>query len=127
MPDLERFRDALKDMPQGTAITLSREMLIQLLGGSEVDSQSVSPRKDPSATVDLSVGQVAALYGKSPNTIRRWLESGQLEGYKLFGREWRVTQQMLSAFQENQRCGMGRGPVSRQVKPIDAWRAVSSA
>lgn len=125
MPDLQRFRDALEGMPEGTVITLSREKLIQLLSG--FGPGTVSPRKDPTPIVDLSVGQVATLYGKSPNTVRRWLESGQLEGYKLFGREWRITQQMLAAFQQDQRCGRGREPVTRQLKHIDAWRTVDSA
>ena len=126
MPDdLQRFREALEEMPVGTAITLSREKLIQLLGGSELGSQTVSSREDSAPVVDLSVRQVAALYGKSPNTVRRWLESGQLEGYKLFGREWRVPRQMLVAFQEDQRCTVPKGPVSRQVKRIDVWRNVS--
>ena len=125
MPARQRFRDALEGMPEGTGITLSRETLIQLIDGSEFESQSVRPSEETAPIVDLSVREVASLYGKSPNTVRRWLESGQLEGYKLFGREWRITQQMLAAFQENQRSGMARGTVSRQVKRIDAWRAVS--
>jgi excisionase family DNA binding protein len=125
MLDLRRFREALEEMPEGTAITLPREKLIQLLGGSDLGSQTVSSRTDPVPVVDLSVRQVAALYGKSPNTVRRWLESGQLEGYKLFGREWRVPQQMLVAFQDDQRCRVAKEAVSRQVKRIDAWRNVS--
>ena len=123
MSERQQFRAALELMPQGTAITLSRETLIQLL--AEEGGKRLAPTQlSNDARVDLSVRQVAELFGRSPNTVRHWLESGLLKGYKLFGREWRVTREMVQAFQEEQRQGPQSELRSARDKPIDAWRKV---
>lgn len=59
-------------------------------------------RRDEVAEVDLTVEQVAELFGRSPVTVKRWLQSHQLRGYKLGG-EWRVPRGAVREFQEAQR------------------------
>ena len=51
---------------------------------------------DPTATFgrDLTVADVAERTGRAPSTVRDWLASGDLRGYK-FNREWRITESAL--------------------------------
>jgi len=111
-------------MPEGTAVTIGREKLLELLVDESGPAVKEVGNEGSIDGVDLSVQQVAVLYGKSPNTIRRWLESRQLEGYKLFGKQWRISRGMLAAFQEDQRRAATEGGRANRRKPLDAWRAV---
>ena len=43
---------------------------------------------------DLTVAEVAQQLVRAPSTVRDWLLSGDLRGYK-FNREWRVTESAL--------------------------------
>lgn len=123
MRNLEDLRSALRALPESAAITLPCGELLQLLGAGEAPS-SPAPTDHPATEVDFTVQQVAALFDKSPNTVRRWLEGGHLEGYKLFGRQWRITRGMLTAFQETQRKGPTHRLSTRGTKALDAWRQV---
>ncbi|MDZ7779541.1 MAG: helix-turn-helix domain-containing protein [Gemmatimonadota bacterium] len=49
----------------------------------------------PSMTRDMSVEQVAEEVQRSPSTIRRWPIAGELRGYKLQGRDWRLPRPAL--------------------------------
>ena len=80
--------------------------------------------------VDLTVAGVAELLGRAPSTIRGWLSSGKLRGYKL-GREWRIPRSALRELSNGkpddngQRPGLSarRGPKST----LGAWRSVYGA
>jgi excisionase family DNA binding protein len=82
-------------MPPGSAVTLPRDWLLAL-------DEAGEPEDGPPA-VDLTVTQLAALFGKKCSTIRAWLEEGDFEGaYKLRGRQWRVPRRALEACQRHE-------------------------
>lgn len=123
MDPLEQLRNAIAGLPPGTLVALPREALLDALGAPEA---AVPPGLAVEPPVDVTVAQIAQLFGRSPSTVRQWLESGALEGYKLFGREWRVPSGALAAFQRRQRTGSappGASPARREGSLGD-WRAV---
>jgi excisionase family DNA binding protein len=62
---------------------------------------SASRASEPLA--DLTVEDVGRELNRAPSTIRGWLGSGSLRGYRLNGREWRIPRQALKEFLEAQR------------------------
>jgi len=54
---------------------------------------------------DLTVEDVAAVLGRAPSTIRTWLGAGELDGYKLRRREWRVPREALEELRDEARAG----------------------
>jgi excisionase family DNA binding protein len=54
---------------------------------------------------DLTVQQVADLFGKSPQTVRRWIKDRRLSAYTFSGREYRITRRALEEFQSRERNG----------------------
>ena len=59
----------------------------------------------------LSVEEAAELIGVIPETIRRWLRTGEIEGEK-FGRLWRIRESKL------------RGKAKTQITESDQDKAV---
>ncbi|OLC08939.1 MAG: hypothetical protein AUH42_00245 [Gemmatimonadetes bacterium 13_1_40CM_70_11] len=119
---LDRLRTALTGLPPGSLVALPREELLELLGGPADAGGATAAAAAAEAPMDLTVAEVATLFQRAPSTVRQWLESGQLEGYKLFGREWRVTRAAVAALQERQRQGGDRrGPVPSAGSLAD-WR-----
>ena len=54
--------------------------------------------------VDLTIRDLAQLFGKQPSTVRAWVERGDFPGaYKLHGKEWRVPVSAVEPFQNRQR------------------------
>ncbi|MDR3707479.1 MAG: helix-turn-helix domain-containing protein [Capsulimonadaceae bacterium] len=49
---------------------------------------------------DLTVEEVAQEVGLAENTVRRLLRAGDMPGYKLGHKSWRVTRERLDAFKE---------------------------
>lgn len=125
MDPLDQLRKAIAGLPPGTLVALPREALLEALGASEV---GMPVDLATSAHVDLTVAQIAQLFGRSPSTVRQWLESGALEGYKLFGREWRVPPAALAAFQRRQRTRSAPSIASpaRREGSLGDWRAVKT-
>lgn len=84
---------------------------------------------------DLTVEEVAERMHRKPSTIRGWLSAGTLRGYKLQGRDWRVSQEALREFVQAQRDAATRMGESRSVRPrgragavdLGAWRKVRGA
>src|SRR6059036_287508 len=72
----------------------------------------------PSASfVDLTIQELATMFGKRPSTVRAWVERGDFPGaYKLHGKEWRVPPSAVEAFQDAQR----QRP--RSTAQLSAWR-----
>jgi excisionase family DNA binding protein len=60
---------------------------------------------------DLKVEDIASELQVNPETVKRLLQTGKLEGYKI-GSRWRVTREALDAFK---RAG-GTRPVGRPRK-----------
>lgn len=101
---VERWRaDAEKlseyDDDRGAAICARHaDQLASLLDG---EPQPTGGTVGPLA--DLTVEQVADAIGRAPSTVRGWLQTGALDGYKLNGRDWRVGRGSLRAYQDAQR------------------------
>lgn len=56
---------------------------------------------------DLTVPEVAALFGRAPQTMRAWIRERRLDAYTFGGREYRVTRRALEEFQERERVAAG--------------------
>ena len=127
MNALEQLRTAVAALPPGTLVTLPREALLEVLGGGRGDGAAATGGDGPPAVaVDLTVTDLAQRFRRHPSTIRQWLESGRLEGYKLFGREWRVPLTAVAAFQDRQRDGRERGgSPARDAPSLGDWRKVT--
>lgn len=82
--------------PDGT-VTL--RWLAELLG-EPVEGESAAKDEAPR---DLTVDEVAEHFRRAPSTIRGWLFQGDLRGYKLNGRDWRVTRSALAEYEQRQR------------------------
>lgn len=111
-PPLESLRTALAAMPPGSLVP--RDWLLEQLSGV-----SPTPSEAP-VLVDLTIGDLAQLFGKRPSTVRAWVERGDFPGaYKLHGKEWRVPASAVEAFQNRQRRGKSHPRLSawRSVKP----------
>lgn len=126
MNPLEQLRTAVAALPPGTLVTLPREALLDVLGGGGGDGAAATRGDGPPAVaVDLTVTDLAQRFRRHRSTIRQWLESGRLEGYKLFGREWRVPLGAVAAFQERQREGQERSESPRRgALSLRDWRKV---
>src|SRR2546427_13271239 len=125
MNPLEQLRTAAAALPPGTLVTLSREALLDVLGeGRGVGAVATGGDGPPAVAVDLTVTDLAQRFRRQPSTIRQWLESGRLEGYKLFGREWRVPAAAVAAFQEQQRFGSGSDSAVKNRTSLGDWRKV---
>lgn len=83
-------------MPPGTLVP--RDWLLHQL------SDSGATKAASAALVDLTIRDVAEMFGKRPSTVRAWVERGDFAGaYKLHGKEWRVPADSVREFQEEQR------------------------
>jgi len=83
-------------MPPGTLVP--RDWLLDRLSGAETAQASST------ALVDLTIQDLAKMFGKRPSTVRAWAERGDFAGaYKLHGKEWRVPADSVREFQELQR------------------------
>ena len=83
-------------MPPGTLVP--RDWLLDQLSNAGV-IQAPS-----TALVDLTIPDLAQMFGKRPSTVRAWVERGDFAAaYKLHGKEWRVPADSVRQFQEQQR------------------------
>ena len=90
----DRLTRMIDGMPDGASITLPVEVVKGWLSenGSGLDH-------------DLTVGEVAKFFGRSPSTIRAWIRAGRLEAYHFRGNEYRITHSALERFQNQERNG----------------------
>ncbi|SRR5712692_2830650 len=117
------LRALAEALPPGSAVPVPREWLLELLDGS------ADVGTPPTLTADLTCREAGTLLGRSASTVRTWLESGELEGYKQRAREWRVTPGAIERFRERERArgpGQASGPPKDgpRGRPVDlgAWR-----
>jgi excisionase family DNA binding protein len=106
---LRRMRDSLPS--DASCVTLTRADLTALLADDGPEDLSR----------DLTVEGVAEQVGRAPSTVRGWLIAGQLQGYKLNGRDWRVTRRALQAFLTRQ-SEPEPEPLPQGRADISAWR-----
>lgn len=67
---------------------------------------------------DLTVDEVAKRFKRSASTVRGWLSQGELRGYKLNGRDWRVTRSAIEEYETKQRGAR----ISTGEVDIGEWR-----
>ncbi len=77
---------------------------------------------------DLTVEEAAEKLKKAPSTVRAWLIAGELRGYRLNHREWRVPRASVREYVERQRNGSGRQATRTNSKAADlsAWKNVKT-
>ena len=119
MNDLEqRLRQLVQiSDPDGTVTVRWLAGLV----GEEIDGER-DPVGDDEPLKDLSVADVAEIVGRSESTVRGWLAAGELRGYKLNGRDWRVTREGLREYRDAQRRQDGRLPAGDV--DIGEWRNI---
>src|SRR5712692_3343633 len=111
----ESLRKALAAMPPGTLVP--RDWVLEQLSDGFAGVPAVETPAPP-ACLDLTIRDLAKLFGKQPSTVRAWVERGDFPGaYKLHRKEWRVPVSAVEAFQNRQRCPK---PDTR----LSAWRRV---
>ena len=114
-----RLRQLAAALPSdSSAVTFTRADLVSMLDEDDVHETDLILR-------DLRVEEVAEETGRSPSTVRTWLISGQLRGYKLQGRDWRVPRSALRAFLDQQPFNRARErPTVDDAEDVDigAWR-----
>lgn len=99
----ERLRSIVDATDPAGSVTVSCAWLRAQL---DADSHAPPvPASEPAAIdVDLTVPQLAALFGRGSSTVRTWIEDGLFpNAYKLKGREWRVPRADIEAVQKQQR------------------------
>jgi excisionase family DNA binding protein len=70
---------------------------------------------------DLTVEEVAEHFRRAPSTVRGWLLRGDLRGYKLNGRDWRVPKSAVGEYEQRQRePGLG----DAEAVDLSAWRRI---
>lgn len=63
------------------------------------------------AAPDLTVEELACLFRRRPSAVRGWRGCGKLRGYKLNGRDRRVTRQAIREYEAAQgEAGRDSGP-----------------
>ncbi|MBA3583130.1 MAG: helix-turn-helix domain-containing protein [Gemmatimonadetes bacterium] len=106
-------------VPVGYVLTLAK---VEPEAAREAESELLA---------DLTVEQVAQEFHRSPSTVRQWLAAGELEGYKLKGRQWRVPRAAVRKFQDEaaraygeRRIQPSNGGSIRDCKTarLDGWR-----
>jgi hypothetical protein len=114
---LRALADAL---PEGSVVPVPRGWLLELLVGA---GQEASTTSRPVA--DMTVAQLAIVFGRRPSAVRAWLERGDFPGaYKFNDREWRVPPAAVEAFQERQRRGGASHAVAQTAGRLTDWRRV---
>jgi len=114
---VERLRAIVDALPSpASSVTFTRADLVALVEGSE---ESPSP-----PARDLTVEDVAEEVGRAPSTVRGWLIAGDLRGYKLNGRDWRIPRAALREYLAAQAGGEDAVDVPEEVD-ISAWRRVN--
>ena len=112
---VSRLRAIVSAMPADASVTLSVAWLRDLLA-AEGDTPGVDRL--------LTLAEAGEVVGRSPSTIRTWLSTGRLDGFKLNARSWRIRESALRTFIERQESGEHEPATVRSLGTADlgAWR-----
>ena len=117
----ERLHSLAASLPSdASAVTLTRADLILLVEGSTEDTTP------PAGSRDLTVEDVAERVGRATSTVRGWLIAGQLRGYKLNGRDWRVSPTALQDHMDAQSALISAPEPGDTGVDITEWRRVGN-
>ena len=113
----ERLEQLAAALPSdGASVTLNRAALLTLLS-LDACEVATGPR-------DLTVEEVATATGRASSTVRGWLLAGDLPGYKLNGRDWRVRRSALRTYVGDQRHLPNQLGTRQDNEDISAWRRI---
>lgn len=120
MTPVDRLRLIASALPSdASAVTFTRADLLALIEGD--GERPVDGR-------DLTVEEVAEETGRAGSTVRGWLIAGELRGYKLNGRDWRVPRSALRDYLTGQTAGaQPETPPDTEDVDIGAWRKLRKA
>ena len=114
----ERINQIVAALPSpDSSVTPTRAVLANML---EEDVGQASTAQHG----DLTVEQVATQTNRAPSTIRGWLIDGDLRGYKLNERDWRITQVALREYLDERESKPEQPAHEGQPVDISAWRGV---
>ena len=117
----ERLRQLASALPSDDcAVTITRADLVMLLDDDTREARVGS-------TQYVMVKAVAKETGRAPSTVREWLISGALCGYKLNGRDWRVSRDSLRNYLHAQSTQATETEGEVGKVDIAAWRRVRGA
>jgi excisionase family DNA binding protein len=109
----ERLRQLASALPSdGSAVMITRSDIVAML-------EELNGETGVSSTRELTVEEVANETGRVPSTVRGWLLSGALRGYKLNNRDWRVPRSALHEYLEGQAT---EASATTDEVDITAWR-----
>jgi excisionase family DNA binding protein len=113
----DRLRQIASALPSDdSAVTFTRADLVALLDREGAPASGLSPR-------DLTCEEVGEELGRSASTVRTWLIAGELRGYKLNRKSWRIPREALREYLDAQARGASSDDVNGDVD-ITAWRKV---
>lgn len=116
----DRLRHLVSALPSdSSSVTFTRRDLAAMLD-DEPDDPLRSGR-------DMTVPEVAEETRRAPSTVRTWLASGALQGYKLNGRDWRVRRSALRAYLDGQRRTGRHSPTLEGGGDLSAWRRIGTS
>ena len=112
---VDRLKAIIDGMPDGGSVSLPVTWLRNLLD-AEDDSLGTGRL--------LTLEEAGDIVGRSPSTVRTWLNTGQLDGFKLNARSWRIRESALRSFIERQESGEHEPPTVRSPGAVDlgTWR-----
>ena len=112
---VDRLKAIIDGMPPDGAVTLPVAFLSRLIEAETAESGMGRL---------LTLEEVGDTVGRSPSTVRTWLNTGQLDGFKLNARSWRIRESALRSFIERQESGEHEPPSVRGSGAVDisAWR-----
>ena len=117
----DRLRQLASALPSDdSAVTITRADLLALL---ERDSRET----EVGSTRDLTVEEVADETSRAPSTVRGWLISEALRGYKFNNRDWRVSRDSLREYLNAQSTQATETPGEVGKVDITAWRKLRGA
>ena len=109
------LKTIIEGIPAGGSVSLPVTWLRDLL-----DAEGDSPGTGRLLTIE-EAGEVV---GRAPSTVRTWLNTGRLDGFKLNGRTWRIRESALRSFIERQEFGEHEPPTIRSPRSVELgdWR-----
>ena len=112
---VDRLKAIIDGMPPDGAVTLPVVFLSRLIEAEAAESGLGRL---------LTLQEAGEIVGRSPSTVRTWLNTGQLDGFKLNDRAWRIRESALRTFIEWQESGEHEPPTVKSEGPVDlsSWR-----
>ena len=112
---IDHLKAIINGLPEGGSVSLPVTWLRDLL-----DAEGDSPGTGRLLTLE----EAGEIVRRSPSTVRTWLNTSRLAGFKLNGRTWRIRESALRSFIERQESGEHEPPTIRSSGSVELgdWR-----